>query len=115
MEIEDKLNKLSFQLGFHDYSTSVHDNYESYNEKEKILVIAKVLLSIINEDNFAHYIMKNEEALNQYFLGYIQILDYEEDIPQNINKGFVCSIELSLTKEQQNKLKNMALEKIKNN
>lgn len=98
-KIHEKLNELSFQLKFHDYSTSVHDNYELYQEKNEVLASAQVLLELINENDFPQYILSNSEALNQYFLGYIQILDEEEDIPEDINKGFVSAIKLKLTKE----------------
>lgn len=102
-KIHEELSTLAHSLGNSDANLSLYDNFEAMHDKTTEMALAKVLLRLIDLDNFENYVQKY--AIEQYINGYVSGVESSEDLPRDINKGNVCGISITLTKEQQEKIR----------
>lgn len=111
-KIHKKLLDLAEQLGGDDFQVSAHDYYEGYEARSEAIAVGDSLLELIDEDDFVTYIMKTPTLIEAYIQGYVSAIDFEDEIPENINEGDVVCISVVLTNEQQNRIRELAAKKI---
>ena len=114
-KIHKKLLNLAEQLGGDDFRVSAHDCSDSYHSKDEVIAAGDSLVELIDEASFVGYIMENPELMEAYIKGYASSIDFEDEIPEDINEGSVVSISVYLTDEQQSKIRELVKKNLQEN